>query len=94
MKQARKSFIISVSPPPLLVWMNKTCLEMQPLGIRTGLTVQAGETEHPDLLGDVVPGSWSAQSQQLALQLIPHQQDPVCHGLHIALPEWGGGTNE
>lgn len=50
------------------------------------LTVQAGEAEHADLLGDVVPGPRGAQTLQLGLQLIPHQQDTVCHGLHVTLP--------
>lgn len=50
------------------------------------LTVEAGEAEHADLLGDVVPGPWGAQSLQLGLQLVPHQQDAVGHGLHIVLP--------
>ncbi len=52
----------------------------------SSLTVQAGEAEHADLLGDVVPGPRGAQRLQLHLQLIPHQQNTVCHGLHIALP--------
>lgn len=50
------------------------------------LTVQAGEAEHADLLGDVVPGPRGAQVLQLGLQLIPHQQDAVRHGLHVVLP--------
>lgn len=50
------------------------------------LTVQAGEAEHADLLGDVVPGARGAQTLQFGLQLIPHQQNTVCHGLHITLP--------
>ena len=61
------------------------------------LTVQASEAEHPDLLSDVIPGPWCAQSFQLTFQLIPHQQDPICHGLHVILPsEWwedGGIAN-
>lgn len=50
------------------------------------LTVEAGEAEHADLLGDVVPGPRGAQSLQLGLQLVPHQQDAVGHGLHVVLP--------
>ena len=50
------------------------------------LTVQSGEAEHAYLLGDVVPGARSLQGLQLLLQLSPHQQNPVCHGLHIVLP--------
>ena len=53
---------------------------------RVCLTVESGEAEHADLLGDVVPGPWGAQSLQLGLQLVPHQQHPVGHGLHVALP--------
>lgn len=58
------------------------------------LTVEAGEAEHADLLGDVVPGPRGAQSLQLGLQLIPHQQDTVCHGLHVTLPIEGSGEGE
>lgn len=50
------------------------------------LTVESREAEHADLLGDVVPGSWRPQTLELFLQLGPHQQDPVSHGLHIVLP--------
>ena len=50
------------------------------------LTVESGEAEHADLLGDVVPGPWGAQSLQLGLQLVPHQQHSVGHGLNVALP--------
>lgn len=50
------------------------------------LTVEASEAEHADLLGDVVPGPRGAQSLQLGLQLVPHQQDTVGHGPHIVLP--------
>lgn len=53
------------------------------------LTVQTSKAEHSNLLGDVVPGSWSPQSLQLGLQLIPHEQNPVRHGLHITLPTMG-----
>lgn len=53
---------------------------------RFSLTVQAGEAKHADLLGDVFPGPRGAQTLQLGLKLIPHQQDTVCHGLHITLP--------
>lgn len=58
------------------------------------LTVQASEAEHADLLGNVVPGSRGAQVLQLGLQLIPHQQDTVCHGLHIILPTERGTEGE
>lgn len=57
--------------------------------VSSPLTVQAGEAEHADLLGNVVPGPRGAQTLQLGLQLIPHQQDPVCHGLHVILPTEG-----
>ena len=50
------------------------------------LTVEPCEAEHPDLVSDVVPGSWRAQTLELFPQLSPHQQDPVSHGLHIVLP--------
>ena len=56
------------------------------------LTVESGEAEHADLLGDVVPGPWGAQSLQLGLQLVPHQQHPVGHGLHVALPAGSRGV--
>lgn len=58
------------------------------------LTVQAGEAEHADLLGDVVPGPRGAQTQQLGPQLIPHQQDSVCHGLHVTLPAVSSGEGK
>lgn len=50
------------------------------------LTVEAREAEHADLLRDVVPRPWGSQSLELLLQLSPHQQDPVGHGLHVVLP--------
>lgn len=50
------------------------------------LTVEAREAEHADLLCDVVPSPWCPQSLELLFQLSPHQQDPVSHGLHVALP--------
>lgn len=53
---------------------------------RLVLTVETGEAEHADLLGDVVPGPWRPQSLELLFQLSPHQQHPVSHGLHIVLP--------
>lgn len=56
------------------------------MSLRWSLTVQACEAEHADLLGDVVPGAWGAQFLQFGLQLIPHQQDTVGHGLHVVLP--------
>lgn len=55
------------------------------------LTVEACEAEHADLLRDVLPRSWRSQSLELRLQLSPHQQDPVGHGLHVVLPS---GTRE
>lgn len=51
-----------------------------------GLTVESCEAEHADLIGDVVPGSRRAQTLELLLQLSPHQQHSVCHGLHVVLP--------
>lgn len=50
------------------------------------LTVEAREAEHADLLCDVVPSPRCPQSLELLFQLSPHQQDPVSHGLHVALP--------
>lgn len=50
------------------------------------LTVEARKAEHADLVCDVVPGPWCPQSVELLLQLRPHQQDPVSHGLHIVFP--------
>lgn len=37
------------------------------------LTVQAGETEHANLLCYVVPGPWCPQSFEFSFQLSPHQ---------------------
>lgn len=56
------------------------------------LTVEACETEHANLLCDVVPRPWCPQGLELSFQLSPHQQDPVSHGLHIVLP--GGKEKE
>lgn len=50
------------------------------------LTVEPREAEHADLVSDVVPGSGRPQTLELFLQLSPHQQDPVSHGLHVVLP--------
>lgn len=50
------------------------------------LTVKACETEHANLLCDVVPGPWCPQFLEFRFQLSPHQQNPVSHGLHIVLP--------
>lgn len=51
-----------------------------------GLTAESCEAEHADLMGDVVPGSRRPQTLELLLQLSPHQQHSVSHGLHIVLP--------
>lgn len=51
-----------------------------------GLTVESCEAEHADLIGDVVPGPRRAQTLELLLQLSPHQQHSVRHGLHVVLP--------
>lgn len=48
--------------------------------------VEAGETEHADLLGDMVPGARRAQCLELGLQLSSHEQHSVRHCLHIVLP--------
>lgn len=50
------------------------------------LTVKPREAEHADLVSDVVPGSRRPQTLELFLQLSPHQQNPVSHGLYIVLP--------
>lgn len=53
---------------------------------RRSLTVEPCEAEHADLIGDVVPGSRRPQALELFLQLSPHQQHSVSHGLHVVLP--------
>lgn len=53
---------------------------------RRSLTVEPCEAEHADLVGDVVPGSRRPQALELFLQLSPHQQHSVSHGLHVVLP--------
>lgn len=50
------------------------------------LTVEACETEHADLLSDVLPGAWGAEILQFGFQLSTHQQNPVSHRLNIVLP--------
>lgn len=53
------------------------------------LTVKACEAEHADLLSDVLPGSWGAESLQFGFQFSTHQQNPVSHRLNIILPVQG-----
>lgn len=70
---------------PINVFEIKTNFYLQGPSLSV-LTVESGEAEHADLLGDVLPGPWSSQILKLRLQLISHQQHPVCHRLHVVFP--------
>lgn len=54
------------------------------------LTVQPREAEHANLVRDVVPGARGPQGLQARPELRAHQQDPICHRLHVVLPAAGG----
>lgn len=46
----------------------------------------AGEAEHADLLGDVVPGQRVAHVLQVLAQQRAHCDDAVRHPLHLVIP--------
>lgn len=51
------------------------------------LRVQAGETEHADLLDNMAPVTWSLEVvRQLVTQRITHADDAVGHVLNFPLP--------
>ena len=51
------------------------------------LRIQAGETEHADLLDNVAPVTWSLEIvRQLVVQHITHADDTVGHMLDFPLP--------
>lgn len=56
-------------------------------------TIEAREAEHADLISDVLPSSWGAQSLQFGLQLSSHQQHPVGHRLNISFPVQSKGKS-
>lgn len=50
------------------------------------LLVQAGEREHTDLVGDVIPGARCAELLELAAENFPHVNDTARHGAQVLLP--------
>lgn len=47
---------------------------------------QTCEAEHADLVGDVVPGSWSTELLKLGAQSVAHVLDTAGHGGEVLLP--------
>ena len=50
------------------------------------LLAEAGEREHADLIGDVVPCAGSLELVELLLQRLAHLDDAARHGAEIAFP--------
>lgn len=53
------------------------------------LTAESGEGEHANLVGDVVPGAWRAESFQTLAQALAHRNDAIGHHL-----DGGTGRNQ
>lgn len=50
------------------------------------LLCQAGEAEHADLVGDVVPGTGGTELLELAAQCLAHLDDAARHGSQVLFP--------
>ncbi|KAI7372235.1 PLP-dependent transferase [Hortaea werneckii] len=50
------------------------------------LLVEAGEGEHANLVGDVIPGAGSAHLLELGAELLAHLDDAAGHGAEVLLP--------